>query len=136
MKWGDEVRKMYQPGTMDFKTTRTARDFAGDDKRWQRRLALEDRRSFARESVAAAPWEALGLAALAPAEMGMKFAYEHTKGTPLAFDGERYMGRSGYFDPWANVGATWTGIGQGLSDFITGMFSSKSPSLGFDDWEG
>ncbi len=135
MKWDEEVRRMYQPGTMNFKTTRTARDFAGKDLEWQRRLALEDRRSFAREQVAQAPWEALGLAALAPAEMGVKWAQEHTKGTPLAFGGERFMGRSGYFDPMANIGASWTGIGQGLSDFISGMFSSKS-TLGFGDWEG
>ena len=111
---GDDGDRMlfarYKPGEMTFSEVRNARHDAGPDAvEWQRRLALEDRRAFARELIRDKPWLAPALAALIPAE-------QLYKGGRVAL-GMKPGGRSGYFDPWANIGAGWTGIGQGMLDF-------------------
>lgn len=72
----------------------------------QRRLALEDRRAFAREYVRDYPIRGtLAMLALAPAEQVYK-GIQHLRG--------RQIGRSGFFDPLANIGAAYRGVGEGL----------------------
>lgn len=101
----------YKPGAMNFVDTRILRGMLGpNNKEWQRRLALEDRRSFAREQVAENPLYAVPLSVMVPGEMAYKAARHYL--------GKNPGGRSGYFDPLANIGAGWTGIGQGMLDFF------------------
>lgn len=73
----------------------------------QRRLALEDRRSFAREYVQEKPISGtLAMLMLAPAEQAYKGAQ--------ALRGQQ-VGRSGFFDPWANINAAYRGALEGLA---------------------
>lgn len=89
----------------DFSEVRRQRDLAQalED---QRRLALEDRRAFAREYVRDYPIRGtLAMLALAPAEQVYK-GVQHLRG--------RQIGRSGFFAPLANIGAAYRGVGEGL----------------------
>ena len=73
----------------------------------QRRLALEDRRAFAREYVQDYPVTGtLAMLLLPPAEQAYK-GLQHLRG--------REVGRSGFFAPAANIGAAYTGIAEGLA---------------------
>ena len=73
----------------------------------QRRLALEDRRAFAREYVRDYPVTGtLAMLLLPPAEQAYK-GLQHLRG--------REVGRSGFFAPAANIGAAYTGIAEGLA---------------------
>lgn len=123
MKYDDKfLLSRYKPGTMDFLETRFLRDAAGaDNKDWQRLLALEDRRSFAREHVRDNPISgSLSMAFLPVAEMLYKGARSAVGKDP--------GGRSGFFDPMANIGAGWTGLGQGVSDLFRDWFSNGNGS--------
>lgn len=73
----------------------------------QQLLALEDRRAFAREYVQANPLTGtIAIGVLSPAEQVYK-GVNHLMG--------RQIGRSGFFDPLANIGAGYTGILEGLA---------------------
>lgn len=73
----------------------------------QRLLALEDRRSFAREYTQARPLVGpFSMMLLAPAEQVYKGA-QHLRG--------KKVGRSGFFDPLANIGAAYTGVLEGMA---------------------
>lgn len=73
----------------------------------QRLLALEDRRAFAREYVQANPLTgSIAMGLLVPAEQAYK-GVNHLLG--------RQIGRSGFFNPLANIGAGYTGILEGLA---------------------
>jgi hypothetical protein len=95
-----------------FWETRRARDQADQGQEAQQPLALEDRRSYAREFTR--DYGLLGAANMAlavPGEQVVKAA------------GYR-QGRAGFFDPLANIGAGYTGIIQGLDD--NGWFGRRS----------
>lgn len=73
----------------------------------QRLLALQDRRAFAREYVQDNPLTgpiAIGL--LSPAEQVYK-GVSHLAG--------RQVGRSGFFNPIANIGAAYQGVLEGIA---------------------
>lgn len=73
----------------------------------QRALALEDRRSFAREYVQAKPISGtLAMLMLPPVEQAYK-GVQHLRG--------REVGRSGFFAPMANIGAAYQGTLEGLA---------------------
>lgn len=100
----------YRPGEMSFDEVRAARERTKNPED-QKKLALEDRRAFAREYVRDNPITGIpAMAVLPPLEM----AY---KGGRAAL-GMDPGGRSGFFDPMANIGAGWTGMGQGAMDLI------------------
>jgi len=108
----------YRPGEMTFQEVRDARHDAGNDLDAQRKLALEDRRSFAREFVRDNPLVGIpSMAVLPPAEMAYKGAR-----SALGMDPG---GRSGFFDPMANIGAGWTGLGQGIEDLLKKMMEQE-----------
>ncbi len=109
-------KHQYDPGQMTFHQARQARNDVGNNLVAQRRGALEDRRSSTREIMRDNPAHGLGMMVASPVEMLVKYYGDKTKGTPLAGPEQSYMGRSGYFDPMANVGAAWTGGGQGIKD--------------------
>lgn len=89
----------------DFAEVRRQRDIA-QTLEAQRALALEDRRAFAREFVRERPLlGTLALLAAVPGEQVYK-GLQHLRG--------RQVGRSGFFDPLANIGAGYTGIAEGL----------------------
>ena len=114
---------MYKPGEMTLKETQDARYDAGkDNKDWQRLLALEDRRSAVREITRDNPLLGVPMGLfLAPGEMAVKGVDAGIR--ELGFDGVyKYPGRSGFFDPLANIGAGFTGLGQGLMDFFKDKF--------------
>lgn len=106
----------YDPGNMSGHAARFSRDDVGDNLIAQRRLALEDRRGATRDIMRENPFAGLAMMVAAPVEMAAKYYGDKTKGTPLAGPEQSYMGRSGYFDPMANIGAAWTGGGQGIGD--------------------
>lgn len=73
----------------------------------QQLLALEDRRAFAREYTQARPIVGpFSMMLLAPAEQVYKGAQ--------ALRGKK-VGRSGFFDPLANIGAAYQGTLEGLA---------------------
>lgn len=73
----------------------------------QRRLALQDRRAFAREYVQDNPFTGpIAMLMLAPAEQAYKGVNQ------LA---GRQVGRSGFFNPLANIGAAYQGTLEGLA---------------------
>lgn len=109
-------KHQYDPGIMTLRETSDMRHDVGSNLIGQRRGALEDRRSSTREIMRDNPLVGLGMMLGAPAEMLVKYYGDKTKGTPLAGPEQSYMGRSGYFDPMANIGASWTGGGQGIND--------------------
>lgn len=95
-----------------------ARD-AAQTKGEQRRLALEDRRDFTRDftrnaGLFGAPVVAAGMPAVTFGHEVVKALGEYT---PEAFPwARRWVGRSGFFDPVANMGASMAGGLQGLAD--------------------
>lgn len=103
-----------------FAEVRRMRDEAEDDRAAQRRLALEDRRAFAREFTRDhGPLAAAVLAPLIPAEVAVKGAA--TLARPVV---DRVapgllspvLGRSGFNHPLRALGAGYTGLLQGLND--------------------
>ena len=135
---------LYRPGEMSFADVRRARRHAAGSKDWQRLLALEDRRAFARDEVRGYTNEGgksgdlWGSLRSIPAMIGLPVAEQAAKGSQAALEGlnEFYngitstdsdwgfhpSGRSGFFDPVANIAASWHGVGQGLSDLVKGWF--------------
>jgi hypothetical protein len=87
-----------------FWETRRARAQAPQTAEAQQPLALEDRRSYAREFT-----RDHGLLGAA----NMVFA---VPGEQVAKAAGYRQGRAGFFDPLANIGAGYTGIIQGLDD--------------------
>lgn len=89
-----------------FYDVRMARELATTPEE-QQRLAVEDRRAFAREYVQANPVRGtIAMGILAPAEQGYKWANSLIG---------RKIGRSGYFEPMANIGAAYQGTLEGLA---------------------
>ena len=95
-----------------FWETRRARAQAPQTAEAQQPLALEDRRSYAREFTR--DYGLLGAA-------NMAFA---VPGEQVAKAAGYRQGRAGFFDPLANIGAGYTGIVQGLDD--NGWFGRRS----------
>lgn len=100
-----------------FEEVRRQREQPGAD---QARLAVEDRRAFAREFTRNNP--VLGPLALmfaVPGEQVVKGAMSLAGAKP----GDPYFGRSGFTNPIESVGAGFTGVLQGLND--RGLFSPR-----------
>jgi hypothetical protein len=109
---GPVMRKWLDQLPQDkFWETRRKREHADQGQEAQQPLALEDRRSYAREITRDhGMLGALNMAVAVPGEQVVKAA------------GYR-QGRAGFFDPLANIGAGYTGILQGLDD--NGMFGRR-----------
>lgn len=95
-----------QPQHMSFDEIRRLREQAETLQR-QQQLAVEERRAFAREYVTERPVVgSLAMLVAPPAEQAYK-GINHLMG--------RQIGRSGYFDPMANIGAAYYGALEGLA---------------------
>jgi hypothetical protein len=89
-----------------FDEVRAARDRAHTLEQ-QRLLALDERRAYAREVVERDPVRGtLAMMMLAPAEQAYK-GVNHLMG--------REVGRSGFFAPFANIGAAYQGALEGMA---------------------
>lgn len=95
------------PPPMRFDDIRRLRDLALTQEE-QRRLALEERRAFAREFVQERPVVGpLAMLVAPPLEQVYK-GVQHLRG--------RQIGRSGYFAPMANIGAAYQGALEGMTN--------------------
>lgn len=109
----------------DFASLVKERDAAAGNLPEQQRLSIEERRALTREAMREDPLAGTALAVMAPLEQvgkGMMaapvvgpYAEKLLKAAGL-YEGSR----SGFHNPGATIGGTWTGALQGLRD--RGMF--------------
>lgn len=100
-----------------FAEVRRRRDEPGAD---QQRLALEDRRAFAREFTRDNPvLGPIAIGILAPVEQAVKAVVPDR----VLQSGDAPISRSGSSNPVESVGAAWSGVLQGLND--RGLFGSR-----------